>query len=457
MKIAMLSWESLHSIPVGGGAVHVTELAAALERRGHEVHVFTRLGKGQTTAAIIDGVHYHRCPIELHPDFITETNNMGNSLMYFLAAHEFQSGKPFDIIHGHDWLCSKAVAQAKNDHGRKTVFTIHSTQFGRTGNNLHTGVCDRIRAIEREGTFVADRVIAVSGYLADEVKWQYEVPEWKLRVVYNGIDCTRFDDEIDPAVCRASYGVAPMDPMILFVGRISTQKGPDLLLEAMPSILHYKPNAKAVFVGDGDMRGHLLHRAKELGVDFAVRFPGAMSPDGDVLNLFKSADVICVPSRNEPFGIVVLEAWAASKPVVVTRNGGPRDFVSHGEDGYVVDASAWGIADGVKAAFSNFEHARWMGSRGRVKAAYGFSWDTIAEQTEAIYREIVPADTVAEVKDKAIETAAEKKVEVPVKETEDVRATVPVEMLKKEPAEAKESASTPTPVKEPSRSASTAG
>ena len=452
MKIAMLSWESLHSIPVGGGAVHVTELAAALERRGHEVHVFTRLGQGQTTAAIIDGVYYHRCPIELHPDFITETNNMGNALMYFLAAHEAQSGEPFDIVHGHDWLCSKAVAQAKNDHGRKTVFTIHSTQYGRTGNNLHTGVCDRFRASEREGTFVADRVIAVSGYLADEVKWQYEVPEWKLRVVYNGIDCTRFDDPIDPAVCRASYGVAPMDPMILFVGRISTQKGPDLLLEAMPSILQYKPNAKAVFVGDGDMRSHLQHRAKELGVDFAVRFPGAMSPDGDVMNLFKSTDVVCVPSRNEPFGIVVLEAWAASKPVVVTRNGGPRDFVAHNDDGYLVDASAWGIADGVKAVFSNFEHARWMGSRGRVKAAYGFSWDTIAEQTEAIYREIVPAEA-AEVKKKSAEAAPEKKVEVPVKKAEEAKAAVTTEVVKEEAVEAK----VPVPVMESSRSASAAG
>ncbi|WP_193214739.1 glycosyltransferase family 4 protein [Luteolibacter marinus] len=405
MKIAMLSWESLHSIPVGGGAVHVTELAAALERRGHEVHVFTRLGEGQSTSAMIDGVKYHRCPIELDPDFITETNNMGNSLIYFLGATEAADGVPFDIVHGHDWLCSKALAQAKNDRGRKVVFTIHSTQFGRTGNNLHTGVCDRIRAIEREGTFVADRVIAVSGYLADEVKWQYEVPEWKLRVVYNGIECSRFDGEIDPAVCRRSYGVGPLDPMILYVGRISTQKGPDLLLEAMPSILRYQPGAKAVFVGDGDMRSHLEHRARELGVNHAVRFPGAMGPDSDVLNLFKSTDVVCVPSRNEPFGIVVLEAWAASKPVVVTRNGGPRDFVSHGEDGYLVDATAAGIADGVKAAFSNFEHARWMGSRGRVKAAYGFSWDGIAEQTEAIYREILPQPLPAEAI-KSIETEA---------------------------------------------------
>jgi glycosyltransferase involved in cell wall biosynthesis len=172
------------------------------------------------------------------------------------------------------------------------------------------------------------------------------------------------------------------------------------------------------------MLSHLQHRAKELGVDFAVRFPGAMSPDGDVMNLFKSADLVCVPSRNEPFGIVVLEAWAASKPVVVTRNGGPRDFVSHNEDGYIVDASAWGIADGVKAVFSNFEHARWMGSRGRVKAAYGFSWDTIAEQTEAIYREIVPADAGVEVKGKPATAKVVKKVEAAEVKVEEPKVVV---------------------------------
>jgi len=69
MRIAQLAWESLHSIAVGGVAVHVTELAAALQRRGHEVHVFVRIGTGQSTYQLIDGVHYHRCPIDLHPDF----------------------------------------------------------------------------------------------------------------------------------------------------------------------------------------------------------------------------------------------------------------------------------------------------------------------------------------------------------------------------------------------------
>jgi glycosyltransferase involved in cell wall biosynthesis len=384
----MLSWESLHSIPVGGGAVHVTELAAALERRGHEVHVFTRLGQGQHTYDCIHGVHYHRCPIDLHPDFVTEMNNMGNSFIYFLGDTEAHMNAPFDIVHGHDWLCAKGIVQAKNDRGRKTVFTVHSTQFGRTGNNCHNGNCDRVRAIEREGTFVADRVITVSGYLADEVKWQYEVPEWKLRVAYNGIECGRFDGHIDPAICRRTYGIGPLDPMVLFVGRMSTQKGPDLLLEAVPSVLQYRGDAKFIFVGDGDMRRHLEHRAWELGVSHAVRFTGAMGANSDVINLYKSTDVMCIPSRNEPFGIVVLEAWAAGKPVVVTRNGGPRDFVAHGEDGYLVEADANSIANGLKATFSNFAHARWMGERGRVKAPYGFSWDAIAAQTESIYREI---------------------------------------------------------------------
>ena len=389
MRTALLSWESLHSIPVGGVAVHVSELAAALERRGHEVHVFTRLGAGQESYARIDGVHYHRCPIGLDPDFVTEIHNMNNSFAYFLGETESHQNARFDVVHGHDWLCAKAVVQAKNDHRRPTVITIHSTEFGRCGNNHHNGRCDLIRAIEREGTYVADRVITVSGALADEVKWQYEVPDWKLRVVPNGIDCTRFDGAIDPAVCRRTYGIGPLDPMVLFVGRLSTQKGPDLLLDAVPGILERHPDAKIVFVGDGDMRPLLEQRARDKGVSHAVRFTGAMPPNGEVMNLYKSTDVVCVPSRNEPFGIVVLEAWAAAKPVIATRNGGPRDFVAHNTDGFLVNDDPFAICTAVWDIFANFDHARWMGQCGRVKAAYGFSWDSIAEQTETVYREVL--------------------------------------------------------------------
>jgi glycosyltransferase involved in cell wall biosynthesis len=389
MRIAFLSWESLHSIAVGGVAVHVTEMAAALERRGHEVHVFTRLGAWQSTYELIHGVHYHRCPIELNPDFVTEINNMSNGLIYFLGETEAYQGASFDIVHGHDWLTAKAVVQAKNDRHARTVLTLHSTEYGRCGNNSYDGRSGAIRDMEAEGAYCADLVITVSGALADEVKWLYGVPDWKLRTVHNGINCERFDGYIDPGVCRSSYGVGPIDPMVLYVGRMSTQKGPDLLLEAVPGILEHRSNAKIVFVGDGDMKPYLEHRARELGVDQAVRFPGAMSADGDLINLFKSTDVVCVPSRNEPFGMVVLEAWAAGKPVVVTENGGPRYFTSHGEDGFVVYPNPPSICWGINTIFGDFEHARWMGERGRAKAAYGFSWEMVAGQSEGIYRELV--------------------------------------------------------------------
>jgi glycosyltransferase involved in cell wall biosynthesis len=389
MRIAFLAWESLHSIAVGGVAVHVTELAAALQRRGHEMHVFVRLGPWQRTYEVIDGVHYHRCPIDLNPDFVNETQNMSNSFVYFLGDTEAYQGRGFDIVHAHDWLAAKALVQAKNDRGRRSVLTLHSTEYGRCGNRHHNGRSERIRSIEAEGAYCADRVITVSGALADEVKWEYGVPDWKLRSVHNGINCRRFDGFIDPGRCRSTYGIGPMDPMALYVGRLSTQKGPDLLLEAVPAILEHRGNAKIVFVGDGDMKPYLERRAHELGVQHAVRFLGAMAADGELTNLFKSTDVVCVPSRNEPFGMVVLEAWAAGKPVVVTENGGPRYFTSHGVDGYVVYANSPSVCWGINTIFGNFEHARWMGERGRVKAAYGFSWDVIAGQSEGIYRELV--------------------------------------------------------------------
>ncbi len=388
MNIAFLAWESLHSVPVGGVAVHVTELAAALQRRGHEVHVFARLGERQSTHDYIDGVHYHRCPIDLQPDFVTEMNEMCNRFVYYMGQTEAHQAKRFDIVHGHDWLCAKGIVQAKNDRHSRVVLTLHSTEFGRCGNRHLNGQSSRISAVESEGAYVADRVFTVSSVLADEVKSLYGVPDWKLRVVPNGVSCHHFDGYIDPGICRRTYGIGPFDPMVLYVGRLCTQKAPDILLEAVPAILHQRGDAKVVFVGDGYMRGALERRARELGVEHAVRFLGNGDKNGDLVNLYKSTDVVCVPSRNEPFGIVVLEAWAAGKPVVVSRNGGARDFVSHNEDGLLVSPEPHSVAWGISSLFHNFDHARWLGSRGRVKAAYGYSWDAVAERTEHAYYEL---------------------------------------------------------------------
>jgi glycogen synthase len=187
MRIAFLSWESLYSIAVGGIANHVSELAAALTRKGHEVHVFTRMGNGQRAYQWIDGVHYHRCPFDLNPNFIDEINNMCRSFIYHLWQTEDYIGG-FDLIHAHDWLTTKALVWAKDGRGKKGIFTLHSTEYGRCGNDNWGGRSSTIRDYEWEGTYRADRVIAVSEMLGREIMGLYQTPEWKLRVIHNGVD-----------------------------------------------------------------------------------------------------------------------------------------------------------------------------------------------------------------------------------------------------------------------------
>ena len=161
----------------------------------------------------------------------------------------------------------------------------------------------------------------MSGVLCSEVKEQLCVNDDKLRIVYNGIHIAPYLSVVDDGSVRAQYGIGQMDPLVLFVGRLAVQKGPDLLIEALPQVLRTWPRVKFVLVGEGYMRADLERRTQELGVDSAVRFLGSMS-GLSLLQLFKSADCVCIPSRNEPFGIVVLEAWASGKPVVATSSGG---------------------------------------------------------------------------------------------------------------------------------------
>ena len=379
----MLSWESLHSICVGGVGVHVTELAAALERKGHELHVFTRMAAGQPHYAWIDGVHYHFCPFDLNPNFVDEVNNMCRSFVHHVLQTENYIGS-FDVIHAHDWLAGNALVWLKQGRGRRSVLTLHSTEYGRCGNNFCQGQSDRIRDQERSATYWADRVIAVSNHLRDEIMWMYEVPHWKVSTMYNGVNVRNYDGMIDPGEVKSRYHIGPMDPMVFFSGRMVFQKGPDLLVDAIPAILKFYPNAKFVFAGDGEMRSQVEARAHHLGVGHATRFLGYQG-NGTLTNLYKACDVVCVPSRNEPFGIVLLEAWSAGKPVVSTINGGPAEFVWHEVNGLKVHAHPDSIAWGLGTLFSNFEWARWMGRNGRIAVESAFCWDTIADRAQDIY------------------------------------------------------------------------
>jgi glycosyltransferase involved in cell wall biosynthesis len=193
---------------------------------------------------------------------------------------------------------------------------------------------------------------------------------------------------VDVGLAKERLGLGPMDPTVLFCGRLAWQKAPDLLVEAIPAVLGQHPAAKFLFAGDGEMRGRLEQRVHELGVAYAVRFLGCRRGQ-ELADLFKMPDVVCVPSRNEPFGIVILEAWSAGKPVVVTQNGGPAEFVRHRVDGIKIHDQVESITWGLLEAFRDFERLRQMGQAGRNRVTMEFSWDHIARQTLQVYRQAI--------------------------------------------------------------------
>jgi len=240
-------------------------------------------------------------------------------------------------------------------------------------------------------------LICVSGVLKDEVCSACSADGNNIAVIYNGIHSApianmEWCDEWT-GNAKADKGFGRMDPMFLFVGRHTAQKGCDLLIEAIPMILAARGDAKFVIVGDGHLKAQNEGKVFQMGVGHAVCFTGSLkSGSAHLKALFRSCDAVVVPSRNEPFGIVVLEAWASGKPVVATTSGGPRDFVKPGEDGYLVDPNPGSIAWGCCKIMENFEHSKWMGKNAQAKAAREFSWEQIGRQTQQIYYEQLNLD-----------------------------------------------------------------
>jgi len=384
MRVGVFSWESLHSINVGGLGVHTTELAAGLERRGNDVHVFTRRGPEQSHYDWIDGVHYHRVDHGVSENFVECMDWMCEAMAH--RFHEVTSmiGK-FELVHAHDWLTGNVLKYIYDGFGTPGILTMHSTEYGRAGNVFHDGFARWIRDTEAAACRHAKAIIAVSGFLADEIRRIYDVPHWKIHVVPNGVAYDVFNGYLDPGPVKARYGIAPLDPTIFAAGRMVAQKGMDLLVEAIPMVLAGFPSAKFIIAGEGPHKEAVVNRANELGVGHAIRFMGNLSR-GEYSELLRSIDIVALPSRNEPFGIVALEAWAAGKPVVATTAGGPREFVWHDVNGFLVDANAGGLAHGIGSLLADHDHCRALGRNGRVAVEDTFNWNTVAGYTEGVYQ-----------------------------------------------------------------------
>ena len=391
MRIAFLAWESLHSIRVGGLAVVATRLAEEVAKRGHEVHLFTRWAEGQTDYEYINGVHYHRCKFDPGQNLLWFAHNMSKAMVSSLHEVEKYRGK-FDIVHGHDWHIVDALHDLKNEK-YPLVITYHSTEYGRNGGRFGDWwEFKEISGKEWYGGFIADKITTISQAMKNELCWLYKIPAEKIDVIPNAIDPRKYQVRVDPGRVKEKYGVHPLAPTVLFIGRVDHQKGPDMLVEAIPKVLSNRWDVKFIFAGDGGMRSYLERRANELGVGHATRFLGWV-PYLEYLELLASCDIVCLPSRNEPFGIVLLEAWAAGRPVVATDVGGLGENIENFVDGVKVYPNPDSIAWGINYLLNNPETMKRVADGGREKVKQ-FTWSNALIKLFDVYRAVLGATSL---------------------------------------------------------------
>jgi glycogen synthase len=374
-KIAFFCWESMYAERVGGLANAATNLAETLVKQNHEVDFFTR---GTIPDQTVNGVHYHYCQ-PAGKNIVEYCDTMSRLMVDQFNLHDRSA--QFDFLHFHDWHPIQALHYLKD---RNTILTFHSTEYGRNGNQFGDWwEFKEISGKEWYGGLIAKRVAAVSSTLKREVMQLYNVPDDKCDVIPNGVVPRQYRTEIDPGEVKKAYGIHPYAPLVLFVGRLVYQKGPDLFIEAIRQVCQYRWDAKVIVAGDGGMLQYLRERAKDLPVNFV-----GYIPDSEYIRLLNAADVVVIPSRNEPFGLVLLEAWSAEKGVVASNVGGLSENIDSFVNGIKTDPTAESLAWGISTMINEPWNAGAQGMRGRKKVDRMFLWGPIVQRLTDTYTRV---------------------------------------------------------------------
>lgn len=384
----MFGWE-FPPFNSGGLGVACDGLARALKQRGADIS-FVLPKKVEVNAP---GVRFLFASNESGDDVVslllssyktgkgvtTEEIEGGLSLMdqvklYGIRAKNIARNNPHDVIHAHDWLSAEAGRVAKKISGKPLVFHVHATEHDRTGGlNLNQAVYE----VERRGMEDADRVVTVSNYTKEMVKRHYGIQDEKIEVVHNGVEQKEF--------LKLRTAEKNRQKIVLFLGRITLQKGPDYFLAAAKRVLEKRDDVLFVFAGSGDMEHRMIERAAELGISEHVAFAGFLRGD-DISRMYQSADLYVMPSVSEPFGIAPLEALMEGTPVLISKQSGVSEVLPHAQsvDFWDIDRMSACILEALenekemkKSVFKNLEQAR------------GLTWQRAADRVLDVYKPLV--------------------------------------------------------------------
>ncbi|MEU6283210.1 glycogen synthase [Streptomyces sp. NPDC047028] len=382
MRVGLLSREYPPDV-YGGAGVHVEFLARELASLVDlEVHCW---GEGRGV-----GVVRHR-PWSV----LDGSNDALRTFSVDLSIAAALQGR--ELVHSHTWYANLAGHLAKLLYGVPHVLTAHSLEPLRPWKAEQLGGGYALSGwSERTAVEAADAVIAVSGAMREDVLACYPALDpARVHVVHNGIDTSLYrPDHGTDALVRA--GLDPKRPYVLFVGRITRQKGVPHLLRAVRDI---DPGVQVVLCAGAPDTPEIDREFRELFQELSrvregVHWLPQMLPRGDVVQLLTHAAVFVCPSVYEPLGIVNLEAMACGTPVVASRVGGIPEVVRDGETGLLVpvdDDFEAGLARALDTVLGDPEAARRMGEAGQRRARGEFGWDTVARRTVRLYEEILKA------------------------------------------------------------------
>ncbi len=237
---------------------------------------------------------------------------------YTKAADLITKRSDFDVIHVHDWMTYKAGIVAKEISGKPIVAHIHATEFDRTGGNPNQAISQ----IEYEGLKAADLIIANSNYTKNNVIKVYNINPDKIKVVHWGID------ENNPAYNTNEVSPFKDEKTVLFLGRVTLQKGPEYFVKAAENVIKYVPNVKFIFAGSGDMFPRIVNEVADRNLSDKFVFTGFLKGD-DVHRAFQMADLYVMPSVSEPFGLVALESLKNNTPILISKQSGVSEVVTN--------------------------------------------------------------------------------------------------------------------------------
>jgi len=368
---------------------YVSELSAALVKAGAEVHVVGMNYAGGEPVLQAEGVTVHQLTDVDNPrhyDWVSGAI-LDNLWLLERALEVVRAHGPFDMLMAHDWLGALAAKSLKTMYELPLVLFMHDTEPGKRANKL-TAEQLYIAELETWACSHADAIVANSRFLAGELERFHKVAKEKVKVIPCGVNPKRFETDCHLPDFRALFA-KPDEKLVLYLGRLSPMKGADLLVEAVPEILKQGLKARFIIAGEGVLREKLEARARELGVVGQILFAGHLA--GKVLGAaYRAADLVVLPSRYEPFGMVALEAMSCGTPVAAADTGGLKEVVS--SDGLCrrfAENDPKALASSVTAALKR-DITKEDRKKLRDRAA-GYSWDKTAGAVLGLCRELLVA------------------------------------------------------------------